>query len=55
VRDQLIKSQVKAGDDRGSWYFTGGYEGKAGGRVYCTAMAAMTLEVYYRYPLVHGD
>jgi hypothetical protein len=48
--DLFVNSQVKAGKDRGSWYFDGGGHGaKAGGRVYCTAMAAMTLEVYYRY------
>jgi hypothetical protein len=48
--DYFINSQTKVGNDRGSWYFNGGGHGaKAGGRVYCTAMAAMTLEVYYRY------
>ncbi len=48
--DLFVNSQVKAGQDRGSWYFNGGGHGaKAGGRIYCTAMAAMTLEVYYRY------
>ncbi len=26
----------------------GDHGGKVGGRLYCTAMAAMTLEVYYR-------
>jgi len=50
MRDQLVNTQVKNGKDRGSWYFTsGGHGSKAGGRVYCTSMAAMTLEVYYRY------
>jgi hypothetical protein len=44
----LIRTQVSDGDDAGSWNTTttwGGY----GGRVYTTAMAAMCLEVYYRY------
>jgi hypothetical protein len=45
----LINTQVADGDDAGSWNTNttwGGY----GGRVYTTAMAAMCLEVYYRYP-----
>jgi len=55
MRDRLVRSQVSIGEDRGSWYFTGGHGGKAGGRVYCTAMAAMTLEIYYRYPRIHVE
>ncbi|NIL97667.1 MAG: hypothetical protein GTO62_11190, partial [Planctomycetales bacterium] len=49
MREFLIQTQVKRGKDQGSWYFHGGHGPRAGGRVYCTAMAAMTLEVYYRY------
>ena len=44
----LTKSQVTDGSDAGSWNSNtiwGGY----GGRIYTTAMAAMCLEVYYRY------
>ncbi len=44
----LTKTQVATGDDAGSWETStlwGGY----GGRVYTTSMAAMCLEVYYRY------
>jgi hypothetical protein len=44
----LIATQVAHGRDAGSWDTNtvwGGY----GGRVYTTAMAAMCLEVYYRY------
>jgi hypothetical protein len=56
-RDYLVKSMDREGPDRGSWFFPGGDLGSggpgggsgAGGRLYCTAMAAMTLEVYYRY------
>jgi hypothetical protein len=29
--------------------------GGHGGRVYATAMAALTLEVYYRYVPLHGE
>jgi hypothetical protein len=44
----LTKTQIRDGENAGSWDATclwGGY----GGRVYQTAMAAMCLEVYYRY------
>jgi hypothetical protein len=44
----LMKTQLTDGKDAGSWSANtiwGGY----GGRVYTTAMAAMCLEVYYRY------
>ena len=52
MKAQLINSQVKEGKQKGSWYFAGGH-GSAGGRVYNTALAAMTLEVYYRYMPVY--
>jgi hypothetical protein len=48
VRDHLVKMQSKQGHMKGSWYFDNPY-GQEGGRLYTTAMAAMTLEVYYRY------
>ena len=32
------------------WMLTGADHGfEAGGRLYCTTLAAMTLEIYYRY------
>lgn len=48
VREYLISTQATGGHEAGSWYFDNQY-GKVGGRLYTTAMAAMTLEVYYRY------
>jgi hypothetical protein len=49
MRDFLVNSQSKRDDhDKGSWHFNEAYAA-AGGRLYCTAMSAMTLEVYYRY------
>ncbi len=48
MRDFLVATQAATGHEAGSWYFGGGY-GQVGGRLYNTAMAAMTLEVYYRY------
>jgi hypothetical protein len=51
LRDDLVSSQAREGHETGSWFFAGGDEGAtAGGRLYCTAMTAATLEVYYRYP-----
>ncbi len=50
MREYLIKSQTTRGHETGSWFLDGTDHGTpAGGRLYCTAMAAMTLEVYYRY------
>jgi hypothetical protein len=46
----LLETQVHGGPNEGSWNTNtvwGGY----GGRVYTTSMAAMCLEVYYRYAL----
>jgi hypothetical protein len=48
LTEALLSTQVTDGADSGSWNTNcqwGGY----GGRVYTTAMAAMCLEVYYRY------
>jgi prolyl oligopeptidase len=54
VRDYLLNEQSKTGHEIGSWMFEGGDHGyEAGGRLYCTALAAMTLEVYYRYALTY--
>lgn len=49
MREYLIRSQSKGGHETGSWFLSGSDHGtSAGGRLYFTAMAAMTLEVYYR-------
>ncbi len=58
IRDQLIDSQEKEGHARGSWFVEdrGPGDGAAvGGRLYITCMAAMILEVYYRYMPLYGD
>jgi hypothetical protein len=49
LRDPLAESQAKIGDDKGSWYFPKSRGGKWGGRLYSTVMAALTLEVHFRY------
>lgn len=48
LRDELIDRQSKSGHEKGSWYFPGSYN-ERGGRLYCTAMTLLTLEVYYRH------
>jgi hypothetical protein len=48
LRDYLVATQGTSGHESGSWYFPGGHGDKAG-RLFGTAMAIMTLEVYYRY------
>jgi hypothetical protein len=55
VRDQLIEQQSTRGHERGSWWVEGPHNDR-GGRLYATALATMTLEVYYRYlPLYQSE
>jgi hypothetical protein len=55
TRDHLLKLQARRGDLDGSWDTDGSAYGPRGGRVYTTAMAALTLEVYYRYLPMYAD
>ena len=48
LRDHLVASQAKQGHEAGSWHFDNEWS-DIGGRLYTTAMCAMTLEIYYRY------
>jgi hypothetical protein len=55
VREQLIAQQSRRDHERGSWWVKGPHNDR-GGRLYATALATMTLEVYYRYlPLYQVD
>lgn len=55
MREMLINSQIKSGHAAGSWDVRDEH-GSSGGRLYMTALAVMTLEVYYRYlPLYEKD
>jgi hypothetical protein len=51
MRDVLISHQVKDGHASGSWDPNTTIDpwGREGGRVYSTALAALCLEVYYRF------
>ncbi len=53
LRTALVSRQVKAGPLAGSWD-TSNVWGGHGGRVYTTAVATLTLEVYYRFLPIYG-
>jgi len=53
MRDWLVKNQDRKGHREGSWYMGKEHTNK-GGRLYCTAMATMILEVYYRHLPIYG-
>ncbi|HEX3872066.1 MAG TPA: hypothetical protein VHV77_16595 [Pirellulales bacterium] len=55
MRDGLIATQATGGHADGSWFFSGDKHGsRAGGRLYTTSLATMTLEVYYRHMPLYG-
>ena len=55
MKQALVGSQVKDGSDNdGSWAPEPDRYGAEGGRVYTTALGAMSLEVYYRYLPIYG-
>lgn len=49
MREYLIQSQDREGHKAGSWDPTPDVWGRRGGRIYTTALSALTLEVYYRH------
>ena len=51
MKPLLLSKQATAGDEAGSWFdgFGTGHASEVGGRLYCTSMATMILEVYYRH------
>lgn len=58
MRDFLIRTQMtkEDGHREGCWDPRGADHGGAGGRIYSTALACLTLEVYYRHlPLYRRD
>ena len=55
MRDYLVKTQRRGAADDGSWPANGKYANhNGGGKIYTTAMATLTLEVYYRYLPMFG-
>jgi hypothetical protein len=49
MRDFLVKTQATKGHEEGSWFMGQNHSSMTGGRLYCTSMATMILEVYYRH------
>jgi hypothetical protein len=54
MRDWLVASQDLNGHQKGSWHMKGDHGSESGGRIYCTSMATMILEVYYRHMPIYG-
>lgn len=55
MREHLIRTQILTGHATGSWDVAD-LHGRAGGRLYMTTLALLTLEVYYRHlPLYQKD
>jgi hypothetical protein len=55
VRDGLVRRQRVSGHLAGSWDPDDSKWGNLGGRPYATALAALTLEVYYRYLRLYDE
>lgn len=53
MKSALVDPQIKEGCEEGSWEPIGRWS-MFGGRVYATAINALTLEVYYRYENAFG-
>jgi hypothetical protein len=49
VRDEVVRRQRARGHMAGSWDPDDSPYGTKGGRIYGTALATLTLEVYYRF------
>jgi hypothetical protein len=54
MKKVLLENQRKGGPEDGSWDPKCYYGSRFGGRVYNTALGALTLEVYYRYLPVYS-
>jgi hypothetical protein len=52
MRDMLIATQATAGHEAGSWQFE---EDHYAGRLWCTSLATMILEVYYRHLPIYSQ
>ncbi|NDC62891.1 MAG: hypothetical protein EBZ59_02650 [Planctomycetia bacterium] len=57
MRDMLVNAQAKKGHEAGSWYdgVDGGHGAHNVGRIFCTSLATMILEVYYRHLPIYGQ
>jgi hypothetical protein len=55
IRDRVVSLQKTKGHAAGSWDPDSSIYGSKGGRIYSTTLAALTLEVYYRYLRLYND
>jgi hypothetical protein len=55
IRDRIVGLQHPSGHRAGSWDPDESLYGAKGGRIYCTTLAALTLEVYYRYLRLYDE
>lgn len=55
MRDHLVNTQAKGGHADGSWAPADAHGQAAGGRLYMTCLAVMTLEVYYRHMPIYKE
>ena len=55
IRDKIVGLQSIAGHQTGSWEPDTSLYGAKGGRIYCTSLAALSLEVYYRYLRLYDE
>jgi hypothetical protein len=55
IRQRVVSLQQSSGHRAGSWDPDESMYGARGGRVYCTALGALTLEVYYRYLRLYDE
>ncbi len=54
LREHLVRTQTDHGMDNGSWFLPDPHAAQ-GGRLYCTSLAVMILEVSYRYMPLYGE
>jgi hypothetical protein len=55
IRDRIVGLQSTSGHQTGSWDPDSSLYGSKGGRIYCTTLAALSLEVYYRYLRLYDE
>ena len=55
IRDKIVGLQSISGHQAGSWEPDSSQYGLKGGRIYCTTLAALSLEVYYRYLRLYDE
>ena len=57
MQAELLPKQAMNGHEKGSWYegLNNGLYDKVAGRLYCTSLCTLMLEVYYRHMSIYSD